>query len=452
MKKILFAGVAGLTYAGQLAAQQPNIVYIFTDQQTASAMSCAGNLNLRTPNMDRLANEGIRFTEAYCAAPLSTPSRAAMVTGVTPGALNMLKNNTNFPEKYKNRTIGSLLSDAGYNCAYAGKWHLPEASLPMKNDGEKAYGFTVLHEHNDYGLAESCIKYINQQKKGPFFLVASFDNPHNICEYARNQQLPFARIEEPAIADCPNLPPNFQPSPYEAEIIRNEQSLNFPTYPVVNYSADEWRRYRNAYFRLTEIVDAEIGKILKALDDNQLTENTIIIFSSDHGDGTGAHSWNQKSALFEEVVNIPFIVRMPKKKLAGSVRKELVNNGVDLLPTICDFAGAKMPEYCLGKSLRPILENKKELQVNEYVVTETQFDKSVTRGWMVRTPGFKYVLYDKGRNREQLFDMQNDKKEQVNLAVERKYKEILNKHRRYLAEWIQKNGIETTGREIIPAE
>ncbi|BEG99471.1 sulfatase family protein [Bacteroides sedimenti] len=452
MKKILFTGLTGLTYAAQLTAQQPNIVYIFTDQQTASAMSCAGNLNLSTPNMDRLAREGVRFTEAYCAAPLSTPSRAAMITGVTPGTLNMLKNNTNFPEKYKNSTIGTVLSEAGYNCAYAGKWHLPESSLSISKGNEKTYGFTVLHEHNDYGLAESCIKFINQQKKEPFFLVASFDNPHNICEYARNQVLPFAQIKEPAIADCPNLPGNFQPSPYEAEIIRNEQMQSFPTYPVINYSEDDWRRYRNAYFRLTEIVDAEIGKILKALDDNHLTENTIIIFSSDHGDGTGAHQWNQKSALFEEVVNIPFIVRMPQKKLAGTIRKEIINNGLDLMPTLCDFAGAHTPDYCLGKSLRPILENKKEQQINEYVVTETQFDKSVTRGWMVRTPRYKYVLYDKGRNREQLYDIQNDKNEQVNLAVESKYNVELNKHRRYLTEWIKKCGIETTGREIIPAE
>jgi arylsulfatase A-like enzyme len=448
MKKIHISGLAILG-AGSMFAQQPNIIYIMTDQQTAEAMSCVDSTYVSTPNIDKLAKDGIRFTNAYCAAPLSGPSRFAMFTGVAPGAEGMLKNNVPFSEQLKEKTLGNLVSAAGYLSAYAGKWHLPEASLPA---GEKSFGFISLHDHNDYGLAESCIRFLKQKHDKPFFLVVSFDNPHNICEYARNQVLPFAEIKEPDLEDCPNLPANFSPAPYEAEIIRLEQQVHFPTYPVIDYTRDDWRRYLNAYYRLVETVDNEIGKIIDALVELGLYEDALIIFSSDHGDGVAANKWNQKSALFEEIVNIPFIVKAPDAFSGNVKRPELINAGLDLLPTICDYAAAEIPAHCTGKSIRRLVEQENSEEIHSFVVTETMFDKSTTRGWMVRTPHYKYVLYDKGKYREQLFDMQADRRERINLAVEKKQSGLLNRHREILNQWVADNHIETTGREIIPAE
>ncbi len=431
---------------GSISAQQPNIIYIMTDHQTATAMSHVDDTHLSTPHLDKLARDGIRFSNAYCAAPLSGPSRFAMLTGVPPGSEGMMINNNPFPEQLKESTLGNLVASAGYQAAYAGKWHLPESSLP-KDDS--SFGFTFLHEHNDYGLAEACIRFLDQEHDKPFFLVASFDNPHNICEYARNQELPFAEIDEPDIADCPNLPSNFYPAPYEAEIIRLEQRVHFPTYPVINYTPDDWRRYLNAYYRLIETVDKEIGKILDALVELGLYDDAVIIFSSDHGDGVAANQWNQKSALFEEVVNVPFIVKAPGAFSSNAERPELVNAGLDLLPTICDYASAEAPAHATGKSIRELVERVEADEVHPFIVTETQFDKSPTRGWMVRTPRYKYVLYDKGKYREQLFDMHEDRKERRNLAVERAYRDVMNHHRSLLHEWIEQNNIVTTGREII---
>jgi arylsulfatase A-like enzyme len=445
MKKIHISGLA-MMGAGSLLAQQPNIIYIMTDQQTAQAMSCVDATYVSTPNLDKLAKDGIRFTNAYCAAPLSGPSRFAMFTGVAPGSEGMLKNNTPFPEKLKEKTLGNLVTSAGYLSAYAGKWHLPEASLPAN---EKSFGFISLHDHNDYGLAESCIRFLKQKHDKPFFLVASFDNPHNICEYARNQVLPFAEIKEPDLDDCPNLPANFSPAPYEAEIIRLEQQVHFPTYPVIDYTRDDWRRYLNAYYHLVETVDNEIGKIIDALVELGLYEDALIIFSSDHGDGVAANKWNQKSALFEEIVNVPFIVKAPDAFSGNVERPELINAGLDLLPTICDYASVEIPSHVTGKSIRTLVEDKDTEEIHPFIVTETQFDKSPTRGWMVRTPQYKYVLYDKGKYREQLFDIRKDKKERRNLAIERKHQEILNHHRSLLQGWVEQHKISTTGREII---
>lgn len=426
-----------------ITTDKPNIVYIFTDQQTATAMSCAGNKDVNTPNIDRLAAEGVRFTNAYCTAPLCSPSRASMFTGLMPSQAGVTKNGAVIAEKFRNQSLGHVLSANGYECVYAGKWHLPGETI------DHAHGFTRLHPFGDNGLSESCVQFLKKKHDKPFFMVASLDNPHNICEYARKQPLPWGNITEPPLENCPNLPSNFYPAPYEPEIVRIEQQKSFSKYPVINYSADEWRRYRNAYYRLVEKVDVEIGKILKAIDDNGLENNTIVILSSDHGDGNASHQWNQKSALFEEVVNIPLIFRVPGSTKKGTVLTQIVNNGPDLFATICDWSKCVQPQHAVGKSLVSLIDFRQEAELHNYIVAETCFDGSTTWGWMIRKPQYKYVLYALGQNREQLFDMSTDKGEQINLAIEARYASVLNQHRELLKEW-GKTGMDSFNYKLIP--
>ena len=418
------------------AADRPNIIYIMTDQQTATAMSCMGNKDLHTPNMDRLAEAGVMFRNAYCSTPLSGPSRASMFTGCFSHEIGMPSNGDPMPENLKRQSLGVLMNNAGYDCVYAGKWHVHTSSIP-----DNEFGFKNIHDHNDFGLAESCVEYLDSKHKSPFFLVASFDNPHNVCEYARQQNLPFAETPQADIADCPGLPLNYERNPYDADVIRYEKSLNYGAYPTSNYTPDDWRRYRNAYFRLVEHVDAEIGKLVDAIDRNGLWKNTVIIFTSDHGDGMGAHQWNQKSALYEEVINIPMIVVLPGKKNAGKELPQLVNNGVDFFASVCEWAGIDMPEGLPGCSYKKLVEGcDVNAEHQDFVVTETLFDKGGnTRGWALRTKDFKYVMYDKGRYREQLFDMNADRGEMRNLAVEKKYEAELMRHRALLNDWMKQH-------------
>lgn len=265
-----------------------------------------------------------------------------------------------------------------------------------------------------------------------------FDNPHNICEYARSQNLPFGNLPELPQDEWPGLPSNFARNPYDADVIDYEQTLNYSAYPTRHYSPDDWRRYRSLYFRLVEKVDAEIGKIVDAIDKQDLWKNTVVIFTSDHGDGMGAHHWNQKSALYEEVVNVPLIVTLPGKKNAGKEMPQLINEGVDFFASVCDWAGISLPGGLHGVSFRPLVEKADPQQVHQpYIVSETTFDKGVARGWALRTPRYKYVLYDKGLYREQLYDMVNDRGEMRNLAIEKKYRQILLQHRAYLNEWMK---------------
>ena len=159
-----------ITFPIALTAQErPNIIYIMTDQQTATAMSCVSNENLHTPNMDKLAQRGVRFENAYCAHPLSGPSRAAMFTGHTSGEVGLDKNGTPMPDSLRTRTLGNLVEQAGYTTAYAGKWHVHTNSLPDKY----AFGFENLHGHNDFGLAEACVDFLKRKHNKPFFLIAS---------------------------------------------------------------------------------------------------------------------------------------------------------------------------------------------------------------------------------------------------------------------------------------
>ena len=426
------------------AEERPNIIYIMTDQQTASAMSCTGNRDLHTPNMDRLAKAGVLFENTYCSAPLSGPSRASMFTGYTSHEVGLAVNGTPLPDSLHARTLGTLMQNAGYECAYAGKWHVHTPSMP---DGE--FGFTTIHPHDDNGLAEACADFLEQKHRKPFFLVASFDNPHNICEYARSQNLPFGNLKELPQDEWPGLPTNFARNPYDADVIIHEQRSNYPAYPTRDYTPDDWRRYRSLYFRLVEKVDAEIGKIVDVIDRKKLWKNTVVIFASDHGDGVGAHHWNQKSALYEEVVNVPLIVVSPGKKNAGVKLPQLVNSGVDFFASICNWAGIPLPQGVHGVSFRELAEKgNPETPHQPYIVSETTFDKGVSRGWALRTARYKYVLYDKGRYREQLFDMENDRGEMRNLAMEKKYADVLLSHRTLLNEWMKLHRVKQIRKEV----
>ena len=286
---------------------RPNIVLIMTDQHQAEALSIAGNLNLHTPNLDKLAKTGIRFENAYVTFPLCSPSRSSIFTGKMPNTLDVNSNSAGdnvMKVADKQKGLGHVLSQAGYDCAYGGKWHAHEAGMADGN------GFTTIADFGDMPLAEKCVDYLKTKQKSnqPFFLVASFDNPHNICEWARNEPLPYGNISPVPLSETPELPVNFKKSATFPEALQIEQHIDLKVYPTQNYTEEDWRQYRYTYYRLVEKVDKEIGKIIDAIDNLGLRDNTIIIFTSDHGDGNASHGWNQKTALFQESIKVPFII------------------------------------------------------------------------------------------------------------------------------------------------
>ena len=363
---------------------KPNIVLIMTDQHQAEALSIAGNLDLHTPNLDKLAKTGIRFENAYVTFPLCVPARSSIFTGKFPHTLGVKSNNEDekiMQDQDRLKGLGNVLRDAGYDCAYGGKWHAHEADL---SDGN---GFDKIADFGDIPLAEKCVEYLTSRKDNPqpFFLVASFDNPHNICEWARDQPLPYGDVPPVALEETPQLPPNFKKSKTFPEAVQIEQTANKQVYPTQNYTEEDWRQYRYAYYRLVEKVDKEIGKIIDAIDHLELRENTLIIFTSDHGDGNASHGWNQKTALFQESIKVPFIMSYKgMDALENNIKTTLISNGLDLFPTICDYAGLSVSKDLLGKSIKPIVEGKDESEEREFVVVETKFAGKNAYGTMGR--------------------------------------------------------------------
>ncbi len=422
---------------------RPNIILIMTDQQTASAMSCAGNADLRTPAMDALAEDGVMLSRAYCPFPLSGPCRASLMTGRMPSEIGARDNGVRPSEQAMQRNVGFMLQEAGYETMYAGKWHASEVNIPDNR------GFRRICDMDDRTLVESCRDSLpTRDKSKPLFLVASFLNPHEICEYARSQTLPYGEIEPVPTWECPNLPANFMPSTYEPEAIALRREAHPRSHPTATYTQDDWREYLYAYYRLTERVDYHIGKLVALLRKEGLYDNSLIIFCSDHGDGAAAHGWNQKWILQEEVVNVPLIVKAPKGEGLTGVRNDeaLSNIGLDVVATICDYAGVSLDDSYRGLSLRRVVEQP-SVSLHDEVFIETLLSEIAVRGWAIVEKDYKYVLYNHFRNREQLFDMKNDRGEMVNLAVDRRFTERVAAMRRKMYEW----GVKVGDKQLIKA-
>ena len=432
------------------ARTRPNVLLITTDQQAALAVGAAGNPDLSTPAMDALGERGVRFERAYCTFPLCTPSRASLYTGRMPHEVGADYNNKPIAPECRARELGNLMAAAGYDCAYGGKWHVPEIEI---GDG---HGFLKICGFDDWSLADRCIEFLRAPRSRPFFVVASFDNPHNICEHSRQQRLPWGPVPQVPVGECPNLPANFEVPAYEPYLIKQERARK----PGSELTEDEWRIYRHTYYRLIEKVDAGVARIMAALEAAGHGHDTLVIFTSDHGDGMGAHRWNQKWVLYDESTRIPLIIRPPAGCPALVDDEHLVSNGLDLLPTICDYAGVQQPLDLRGRSLRPLIAGEDGVEWRDHLVAETSFGPdagAAQQGRMVRTSRYKYCMYGSGKNREQLFDMERDPGEMVNLAVEARYAGELAHHRALLNAWIEEtddracmNGADWGHQALVP--
>lgn len=429
--------VGFFTKANAQQKAQPNIILIMTDQHQAEALSIAGNRDVKTPNLDKLAKSGMRFEKTYVTFPLCTPSRSSIFTGKMPHNLGVNSNEKGEDEikpTDKESLLSKVLQNAGYDCAYGGKWHVAEPSMVAGN------GFEMIAPMGDIGLAEKSIDYLKSKidSEKPFFLTVSFDNPHNICEWARDEPLAYGNIANVPLNKTPQLPKNHTQAASFPEVLKIEQQASKKIYPTANYTDEDWRQYRYVYYKLIEKVDSEIGKILDAIDDLNLRENTLILFTSDHGDGNASHGWNQKTALIEESIKVPFIASYKGKIKSNQVNSNLILNGLDLYPTLIEYANLEIPKGLNGKSLKSTFENLNTIIDRDYIVVETKFEGETafgTSGRAVIGKQFKYVLYSWGKNREQLFNLQNDPLEMNNLAQSNSNLKVLDQYRNYLYSW-----------------
>jgi arylsulfatase A-like enzyme len=315
------------------------------------------------------------------------------------------------------------------------------------------HGFDIVdtpRTRRDAAAAAGSAGFIRAKRDAPFLLVASFLNPHNICEWARGQSLSEGDIGVPPPLDqCPPLRPNHAPQQNEPDIVAlmRRSYHNTRTFPVGNFDERKWREYIWAYYRMIELVDARIGEVLQALRQAGLEENTLIVLTADHGDLQGAHRWNQKTVFYDEAARVPWIVSY-KGVTARGVSERLVHTGVDLMPTLCDYAGIGPPAGLPGLSLKETANGKSRKDPREFLVVSNRMVQGgpvdgVTPkpdGRMLRSQRYKYCAYSEGRRRESLVDMEQDPGEMVNLAGDPKHRATLERHRRLLAGWCAKYG------------
>ena len=236
----------------------------------------------------------------------------------------------------------------------------------------------------------------------------------------------------------PPLPENYeipQNEPAAIEVHLNPTAITPAITMRREYDEKAWRINRWIYHRLTEKVDGEIGTLLDGLKKAGLEEDTVVIFTSDHGNMDASHKLASKFLFYDESVRVPLIMRYKGVIPAGTTDKtHLISTGLDILPTAFDYAGIKPPAHLLGKSLRSVAEGRPTNEWRSSVASEN--------GWcrMIRSQRYKYCVYDSGENRESLVDMENDPGEMRNLAKEHHHKEVLDKHRQLLKEWAKISG------------
>ena len=446
----------GLAHAAETAeAPKTNVLFIMTDQQRWDALSCAGNGVVETPHLDRLASQGVRFSEATCSSPLCGPSRASMLSGQymhahrCPGNAELAR--PGMPEEVE--TWEETLSAAGWSCNYHGKWHTGSANTAVyKNgltyylkdyhdylaakypdrepqEGERVDRYSkwpyrpaavegmmreaqrrqlVLPHHPESGqhtapaedsltawTARQTVEFLSQPPDGPWSVTCSILHPHAplIAASPYYERYDPARMPMPRILD---------------DVFTPKGSSAIPE--VLTLTPDGMGRYISLYYGLVREVDDWVGKIMDALEQSGQADRTLVVFTSDHGEMLGEHARVSKMVFYEASLRVPLLLRMPGRIPAGRTL-ESPATGADLAPTIFDYLGLAVPKRMHGKSLRSAIDGR--APAFEYAYSELVANRRRPNAQrIVRSPEWKFIVW---QDRPLLYHLTEDPDETKNL-------------------------------------
>jgi arylsulfatase A-like enzyme len=410
--------------------KRPNMVVILSDDHRADTMGNMGHPFIKTPNIDRLAKEGVKFTNTFATTPLCSPSRGCYLTGQYAHRHGVKNNYT--PWNNKNVTFLELLKNAGYKNAFFGKWHMP-GKLPdlLGKAVDRFVTFTVSGGQGIYfdcpliidgvvtqrkgkylteDLTDLALDFIRKEKDGPFCVYLAHKAPHQPFDPP-----PELRTLYDDADVSRTLPPGYHPFIHMKE---------GGTYYGVMGSVG--KKYLD-YHRVITAMDQQIGRLLSELDRLGIADNTIVVYASDNGYFWGEKQLIDKRFPYEEATRIPLIVRYPGKiKNPGRSSEELVLN-VDLAPTLLQLAGLKIPAAMQGMDFGPILANKNiRLRNSIHMEYFKDFPYNVPEWDAVRTDCFLYVEY-RGQKSTELFDIQKDPRTMHNIISTQEGKSVLPK-------------------------
>lgn len=453
------------------AKRRPNILMVISDQERADALGCYGNPICRTPVLDRLAAEGVRFDACFAPSPICSPCRASMLTGLYPHGHGVL-NNTHEPDAIRREippeipTYSELLRDNGYRLGYVGKWHLGPG-------GPESRGFhdvVGLHENVVASVGEDAIVETEPDLLEPIYaryprgklLIAGIDaRPEEATDTRRDTDATigllerYASIEEPFFLRVdyegphhPYMPPQrfaamydpaaMPPWPNFDEDLRGKpaaQARLLEQRGVAGWSWSDWQPVVARYYGFISYIDSEIGRILDAVDQLGLREDTVVIHTADHGDMTGSHGgqFNKGPLMYDEVCRIPLIVRDPGRAVVGVCEASI--GSLALMPTILALAGVSPPAGLHVDSLVPYLDAPDRQPVDDAAFAEYHGEEwGLYSQRMIRTPKGKYVYSPHGT--DEVYDLVADPHEQINRVDDAEYSQIRTELRGRLLDWM----------------
>lgn len=466
---ILLVGVSYNSTAQQLPAK-PNIVFIFSDDHALQAISAYGSPHIKTPNIDRLAREGAIFRNAFCTNSICAPSRAVLLTGKYNHLNGQIDNRTSTVMDTRQPSFPKYLQQQGYTTSWVGKWHI--SNTPRYFDYWKVLPGQGVYYNPDFinmdssrikmpgyvtdVITDEALGWLEKNKandKKPFCLVIGHKAPH--------------REWQPDIQDLHafdqkkfEVPKTFKDNYQGRKAAAHQQmeikdlrwdwdlKVNADHIPIIqrmdeiqrrgwneyytrenakldtsNMSPDEialwkYQRYMHDYLGCILSVDRNIGRVLDYLDENDLTKNTIVVYSSDQGFYLGEHGWYDKRFMYEPSLHMPLLMRYPPSIKPGTqVDKMIVS--IDFAPTLLDFAGIPKPADMQGMSFKPLLSNRPDVSWRTavyYHYYEYPDAHRVLPHFGIREDQYKLICFYKGNTRSwELFDLYSDPEELVNI-------------------------------------
>jgi len=436
------AAAPGLFASQQKSKQQrPNLLYVFADQMRSQAMGCMGNEQVFTPHLDKLAKEGALLTNAISTFPVCCPYRAMLMTGKFPLSNTVITNGPALPES--ELCIAEVLKAAGYQTGYIGKWHLQGhqlSNIQFVPPGPKRQGFdywaaaNFIHDYfNSYYYRDTdkkipikgwepdtqtdlAIKYMEEHKDGPpFCLFLSWGPPHD-----------------------PYIAPEKYQKMYDAEKLKLRGNI-FDAAKGVSYAN---RQVIANYYAAVTSLDWNMGRLMKTMDRLGIADNTIVVFTSDHGAQLFSLYLYHKQWPYEESISVPFIIRYPKKIKARQVNDVLLGSP-DIMPTLLGLTGVDVPKTVEGRDLSPfILGNATEPEPDSVLIEVITpcgrvMDRTGMRAWRgVRTKRYTYArFHDEDWI---LMDNKLDPFQRRNLIYNKEYNDLKERMKAKLDEWLKK--------------
>ncbi|MDQ8737162.1 sulfatase [Paenibacillus sp. LHD-38] len=442
--------------------KRPNIIFIMSDDHAAHAIGCYGSRINETPNIDRIANEGMRLDNCFCTNSICTPSRAAILTG-TYNHVNGVKTLSDRLDG-KQLTVSKLLQQNGYQTAIVGKWHLGHGgdSDPTGFDfwsvvpGQGDYidpsfiemGQTIkVRGYATDIITDKSIDWIERRdKEKPFFLMCHHKAPHRpwIPDEKHAHMYEDIDIPEPETFNDDYSNRASAAAAAEMRIDRDLTARDFKMEPPAHLEGAalkswKYQRYIKDYLRCIASVDDNVGRLLDYLDREGLTEDTIVIYTSDQGFFLGDHGWYDKRFMYEESLRMPFVIRYPRKISQGTVSNHMVLN-VDFAPLFLTYADIEVPESMQGVSFHPIVEgdNSAGWRTSMYYRYWMHLSEhKVYAHYGIRTEQYKLIYYyadalgtlgseDEPKTPEwELFDLKKDPYEMINVYNDPDYERVV---------------------------